>query len=79
MKSRVAISVAVQAIAEGRMVLVADDEDRENEGDLVMAAETPRYRRHDIPPSPWQRNRMHTDVERDRRSPRVGLHGASQY
>ncbi|WAM19424.1 GTP cyclohydrolase II [Rhodococcus sp. JS3073] len=39
MKSRVAIGVAVQAIAEGRMVLVADDEDRENEGDLVMAAE----------------------------------------
>ncbi|WP_368679918.1 GTP cyclohydrolase II (plasmid) [Rhodococcus opacus] len=39
MKSQAAISVAVEAIAQGRMVLVADDEDRENEGDLIMAAE----------------------------------------
>jgi 3,4-dihydroxy 2-butanone 4-phosphate synthase/GTP cyclohydrolase II len=29
---------AIQDIREGRMVIVADDEDRENEGDLVMAA-----------------------------------------
>ncbi|MCH4092180.1 3,4-dihydroxy-2-butanone-4-phosphate synthase [Acetobacter sp.] len=30
---------AVEAIREGRMVIMVDDEDRENEGDLVMAAE----------------------------------------
>ncbi|MCE2455791.1 MAG: bifunctional 3,4-dihydroxy-2-butanone-4-phosphate synthase/GTP cyclohydrolase II [Gemmatimonadetes bacterium] len=30
---------AIDDIAAGRMVIVADDEDRENEGDLVMAAE----------------------------------------
>ncbi len=30
---------AVEAIRQGRMVIVADDEDRENEGDLVMAAD----------------------------------------
>ncbi|MEZ4414520.1 MAG: bifunctional 3,4-dihydroxy-2-butanone-4-phosphate synthase/GTP cyclohydrolase II [Gemmatimonadota bacterium] len=30
---------AVAAFAEGRMVIVADDESRENEGDLVVAAE----------------------------------------
>ena len=29
---------AVEAIRRGEMVIVADDEDRENEGDLVMAA-----------------------------------------
>jgi 3,4-dihydroxy 2-butanone 4-phosphate synthase/GTP cyclohydrolase II len=29
---------AIDDIREGRMVIVADDEDRENEGDLVMAA-----------------------------------------
>ena len=29
---------AIQAIKNGEMVIVADDEDRENEGDLVMAA-----------------------------------------
>ncbi len=31
---------AVQALAEGRIVIVVDDEDRENEGDFVAAAET---------------------------------------
>ncbi|MDX1578088.1 MAG: bifunctional 3,4-dihydroxy-2-butanone-4-phosphate synthase/GTP cyclohydrolase II [Gemmatimonadota bacterium] len=30
---------AIQRIREGRLVIVADDEDRENEGDLVCAAE----------------------------------------
>ncbi|MFC0082333.1 bifunctional 3,4-dihydroxy-2-butanone-4-phosphate synthase/GTP cyclohydrolase II [Aciditerrimonas ferrireducens] len=33
------IEEAVEAIARGGMVLVVDDADRENEGDLVMAAE----------------------------------------
>jgi len=31
---------AVQDIRDGKMILVVDSEDRENEGDLVMAAET---------------------------------------
>ncbi|MDX1493052.1 MAG: 3,4-dihydroxy-2-butanone-4-phosphate synthase [Longimicrobiales bacterium] len=29
---------AIEDIRQGRMIIVADDEDRENEGDLVMAA-----------------------------------------
>lgn len=33
------VEEAIQAIREGRMVIVADDEDRENEGDFVCAAE----------------------------------------
>ncbi|MBA1334180.1 MAG: 3,4-dihydroxy-2-butanone 4-phosphate synthase / GTP cyclohydrolase II [Firmicutes bacterium] len=33
------IEEAVEDIKQGRMVVVVDDEDRENEGDLVMAAE----------------------------------------
>ncbi len=32
------IQEAIEAIAEGKCVVVVDDEDRENEGDLVMAA-----------------------------------------
>jgi 3,4-dihydroxy 2-butanone 4-phosphate synthase / GTP cyclohydrolase II len=32
------VETALQAIAEGKLVIVTDDEDRENEGDLVMAA-----------------------------------------
>ena len=33
------IEEALEDIAAGRMVVVVDDEDRENEGDLVMAAQ----------------------------------------
>jgi 3,4-dihydroxy 2-butanone 4-phosphate synthase/GTP cyclohydrolase II len=33
------VSDAIRAIAAGEIVLVVDDEDRENEGDLIMAAE----------------------------------------
>ncbi|MCF8010646.1 MAG: bifunctional 3,4-dihydroxy-2-butanone-4-phosphate synthase/GTP cyclohydrolase II [Clostridiales bacterium] len=33
------INEAIEDIKEGKMVVVVDDEDRENEGDLVMAAE----------------------------------------
>jgi 3,4-dihydroxy 2-butanone 4-phosphate synthase/GTP cyclohydrolase II len=32
------VEVAITAIAEGRPVVVVDDEDRENEGDLIVAA-----------------------------------------
>jgi 3,4-dihydroxy 2-butanone 4-phosphate synthase / GTP cyclohydrolase II len=34
------IEEALKAIKAGRMIIVVDDEDRENEGDLTMAAET---------------------------------------
>jgi len=34
------IEEAIEAIHDGRMVIVVDDEDRENEGDLTMAAST---------------------------------------
>ena len=33
------IEEAIENIKNGKMVIVVDDEDRENEGDLVMAAE----------------------------------------
>ena len=33
------VDEAIEAIKAGKMVLVTDDEDRENEGDLIMAAE----------------------------------------
>ena len=33
------IEDAIEDIRNGRMVIVVDDEDRENEGDLVCAAE----------------------------------------
>jgi 3,4-dihydroxy 2-butanone 4-phosphate synthase/GTP cyclohydrolase II len=33
------IETAIEAIRDGRMIIVVDDEDRENEGDLTIAAE----------------------------------------
>ncbi|MFQ5945678.1 MAG: 3,4-dihydroxy-2-butanone-4-phosphate synthase, partial [Anaerolineae bacterium] len=33
------IEDAIKEIRNGRMLIVVDDEDRENEGDLTMAAE----------------------------------------
>src|SRR4030095_10579664 len=35
----VSIEAAAADIREGRMIIIVDDEDRENEGDLVCAAE----------------------------------------
>ena len=35
----ISIEQAIQDIKDGRMVILVDDEDRENEGDLTMAAE----------------------------------------
>src|SRR3990172_11190697 len=35
----VGIEEAIEEIKQGRMVILVDDEDRENEGDLTMAAE----------------------------------------
>ena len=37
--SRIGIEEAIDVIAEGGFVIVVDDEDRENEGDLIIAAE----------------------------------------
>ncbi len=37
--SRISIEQAIEEIRQGKMVILVDDEDRENEGDLTMAAE----------------------------------------
>ena len=39
MSAFVAIEEALEEIRQGRLLLVVDDEDRENEGDLLLAAE----------------------------------------
>ena len=35
----ISVPQAVQVIQKGRMVIIVDDESRENEGDLMIAAE----------------------------------------
>ncbi|QJY51094.1 bifunctional 3,4-dihydroxy-2-butanone-4-phosphate synthase/GTP cyclohydrolase II [Pseudonocardia broussonetiae] len=41
-RSAQAVEAALAELRRGRMILVVDDEDRENEGDLIMAAELAR-------------------------------------
>ena len=50
------VEKALEALRAGRMIIVVDDEDRENEGDLVMAAEKAisAFRRR------WRRRRPST-------------------
>jgi 3,4-dihydroxy 2-butanone 4-phosphate synthase/GTP cyclohydrolase II len=38
-KPTVSVDEAVAAVRDGRMIIIVDDEDRENEGDLMVAAE----------------------------------------
>ena len=43
---QISIEQAIQDIKDGRMVILVDDEDRENEGDLTMAARKDNPRSH---------------------------------
>jgi 3,4-dihydroxy 2-butanone 4-phosphate synthase/GTP cyclohydrolase II len=36
---KITVEKAIEEIRSGRMIILVDDEDRENEGDLCMAAE----------------------------------------
>ena len=45
------IEEAIEAIRQGRMIVLVDDEDRENEGDLTMAAEKVNCRK---PSTSWR-------------------------
>ena len=38
-KKTVSVEAALEAVRAGRMIIIVDDEDRENEGDLMVAAE----------------------------------------
>ncbi len=40
MRNSAKIEEAIHALREGRIIIVVDDEDRENEGDFIAAAET---------------------------------------
>ncbi|MGZ5439511.1 MAG: 3,4-dihydroxy-2-butanone-4-phosphate synthase, partial [Candidatus Aminicenantales bacterium] len=38
-KKTASVETALEAVRAGRMIIIIDDEDRENEGDLMVAAE----------------------------------------
>ncbi len=63
------IAPVTEIIAElraGRIVILVDEEDRENEGDLVMAAEFVDARGHQFHGHPWARPGL---PDADRRTP----------
>ena len=43
------IEEALEELRQGRMILVTDDPDRENEGDLICAAESVSYTHLTLP------------------------------
>ena len=73
------IEDAVAAIGRGEIVVVVDDEDRENEGDLIMAAEfaTPDNDRL-LPAAHVRRDLRHVDV-RAGTAARPGADGPAQH
>jgi len=38
-RGKVSVETAIKAVRDGRLIIIVDDEDRENEGDLMVAAE----------------------------------------
>jgi len=38
-RGKITVEQAIKAVKEGRLIIIVDDEDRENEGDLMVAAE----------------------------------------
>ncbi len=82
------IESAIAAIAAGKPVIVVDDEDRENEGDLVMAATRATRRAHGLHDPPYLRHHLRAaaglgsappqpaaDGRRQRRAALDRLHG----
>ncbi len=52
------IEVALAAVAKGGFVVVADDAARENEGDLIIAAEKLDARGHVVHAAPHERGHL---------------------
>jgi len=58
------IENAIAAIRAGQMVIVVDDEDRENEGDLTIAAEKITTASHQLHGAVWPRTNLLGDDTR---------------
>ena len=63
------IENAIAAVGRGELVVVVDDADRENEGDLIMAAEKVDARGDGLHDPPHERRHLHADAGRAPRRP----------
>ena len=59
-----AVESAIAAMAAGEFVLVVDDEDRENEGDLILAASTATSRADRVHGASHERPHLRTPRRR---------------
>jgi 3,4-dihydroxy 2-butanone 4-phosphate synthase/GTP cyclohydrolase II len=67
----------LEEIRAGRMVVIVDDEDRENEGDLIMAAELVRPADINFMVTPCARPGLPVADPRTLRAARAGADGAA--
>jgi len=70
-----AIDDVVSDVAKGKIVIVTDDADRENEGDLVIAAEKVTPEAGQFHGDARTRFDLRADLERTRRAARPATHG----
>ena len=76
------VTEIIAAIRAGEIVVLVDDEDRENEGDLVFAAEFVTRREDQLPRQARPRPDLHADHRGARRAPRPeadGEHNRSRH
>ena len=69
---------AIDAIARGEMVVVVDDDDRENEGDLIAAAVQDHAGADGLHGAPYLRHRLRADHAGGRPPPQARSHGCPQ-
>ena len=55
------VELAIARVRSGGMVIMVDDEDRENEGDFVMAAEDATDETDQLHGCPWTRLDLRSD------------------
>lgn len=48
------VEEALEELRNGKIILVTDDPDRENEGDFICAAEFANHRKHQLHGMLWQ-------------------------
>ena len=73
-----AVDDVVADVAAGKIVIVTDDADRENEGDLVMAAEKATAEVSELHGQAWSRPDLRAHFERARGTAGSAAHGRAK-
>lgn len=73
------IENALQALRDGKNILVMDDETRENEGDLICAAQYATTEKCKLYGSACERANLYADEQRSSSKPFTGTNGYTQY